>query len=60
MPELEEQDQETRAAQYRERASELRRLAAQTRYDDIRRQLRSLAEQFEALAATVDRVTVAA
>jgi hypothetical protein len=52
---------EERAAQYRERAAELRQLAVRSRYEENRRQLRHLAEEFDALAADVDeRVTIAA
>jgi hypothetical protein len=38
----------------------LRQLAARSRYEENRRQLRSLAEQFEALAVSLERVTLAA
>jgi hypothetical protein len=52
---------EERAAQYREHAAELRQLAGRSRYEENRRQLRHLAEEFDALAADVDeRVTIAA
>jgi hypothetical protein len=51
---------EERAAQYRERAAELRQLAVRSRYEENRRQLRHLAEEFDAVAADVDeRETVA-
>ena len=49
-----------RAEQYRDRARELRQLAAQSRYEENRRQLRSLAEQFDSLAAGLERVTLVA
>jgi hypothetical protein len=45
------QDDETRAAQYRQSASRLRRIAAELRFDLCRReQLRSLADAFDRLA----------
>ena len=50
---------EESAAQYRDHAAELRQLAARSRYEDNRRQLRHLAEEFDALAASVERTTLA-
>ena len=57
---LEERAAEERSAQYRERAVELRQLAGRSRYEENRRQLRGLAEQFDALAASLEHVTFAA
>ena len=51
---------EEQAMRYRERAVELRQLASRSRYEENRRQLRGLAEQFEALAVSLERVILAA
>ena len=51
---------EERAARYRNYAAFLRRLADQTNVDTARARLRNLADQFDELAASIRRATLAA
>jgi hypothetical protein len=51
---------EERAARYRNYAAFLRQLAARTRADTARAQLRRLADEFDRLALSIQRATLAA